>query len=332
MSAFALLDPFLGRATMAALRKRVDGFGPYSTYVAAPATEGLGRGLVRRHDAAMHHMRSRMAAGRLEPLDVFAARTNLFRGVFLEGETVGLEGLDALVRHPGLLAAARAVTDRAVAEPSMVYANLLVPGQELPLHTDTPAYRGLDQTNTPEWLLVVMLHAGLFEEYRVPMAGAVIFLGACQGGELVIFDAGPEAPSTRLPVVVDQAVVFDSERLFHGVARVGAAGGPAPTVAPGARIAWQGGAWHVSDRGREVTTWRFDEVRVTIQWKAKCYADAADRARSAEGEDDLTREEAIEMLVADLRYRGRMPAERPDDTALALLMIDEYLRFPTEAL
>jgi hypothetical protein len=47
--------------------------------------------------------------------------------------------------------------------------------------------------------------------------------------------------------------------------------------------------------------------------------------------DDLTREQVLETLCKDLQKRGRLGGERPDDTRLALAIIDEYIRFPEPA-
>ena len=44
-----------------------------------------------------------------------------------------------------------------------MYANLLLPGQELAVHTDVPEFRGANRKVIPQWLLVVMHHSGLFD-------------------------------------------------------------------------------------------------------------------------------------------------------------------------
>ena len=54
--------------------------------------------------------------------------------------------------------AARRLFDRPVIEPAIVYANLLLPGQELAVHTDVPEFRGANRKVIPQWLLVVMHH------------------------------------------------------------------------------------------------------------------------------------------------------------------------------
>jgi len=44
--------------------------------------------------------------------------------------------------------------------------------------------------------------------------------------------------------------------------------------------------------------------------------------------EDLVLERILDLLVEDLRARGRLEGERPDPTSLALMLIDEYVKFP----
>lgn len=321
MTPYTLLDPLLSDATAARLRGLFERFGSYRTYVSAPQAEGVGKGLVRRHDAAMNHFAAQMKRGRTEPLDVLAARTNLFRGTYAEAGAVH-PGIEPIWEHPAFVEAAQAISGRPIIEPTMLYANILVPGQELALHTDTPAYAGLDQTNTPEWLLVCMAHSGLFAEWREPMIGAVSFFGGCEGGDFVLFADGPDAPATRVSAAHNTAIVADTEALFHGVSRVGGPDHPAPRASVGAVIEHVGGdRWRYGD---EEVAW--GTLRFSLQWKARCHH--ADRASV----EPLTREAVIDRLASDLESRGVIGAKRPGDTQLAIKMIQTYVRFPDEGL
>jgi hypothetical protein len=68
-----------------------------------------------------------------------------------------------------------------------------------------------------------------------------------------------------------------------------------------------------------------------VSWKAYCYRDEAEARRTAEHVEDLTQEEIVERLVADLRERGRITGPVPEPRELALTIVDEYVRFPTPA-
>lgn len=320
------LSSCLGPEGAARLRAIAEGFGPYRTYVSRPQQSGVGRGLVRRHDALINHVSGLTRAGRSETLAGMAARINLFRQTWAEGDAVLADGCEVLLNHPAFIDGARRLSGRPIAEPCMLYANVLLPGQELPIHTDSPAFHGLDQTNTPEWLLVCMAHSGLFAPWRVPMIGAVTFLGGCEGGDFVTFPDGPDAPATRTPATDDTAVLIDAETVFHGVGRVGGADHPAPPTG-GTEVAREAGdRWVLRGANGDLATYRWGELRFSLQWKARCHHE------ETAGAPALTRADAESMLIDDLRERGVLADPLPDETQTALRMIETYIRFPPAAL
>ena len=77
-----------------------------------------------------------------------------------------------------------------------------------------------------------------------------------------------------------------------------------------------------------VARYRWDEIRFSISWKAYCFTDAEERRAWREHREDLVLERILDLLVEDLRARGRLEGERPDPTSLALMLIDEYVKFP----
>ena len=107
----------------------------------------------------------------------------------------------------GFLDGAYQIHGRPVIEPAIVYANLLVPGQELAVHTDVPEFRGANRKIHPEWLLVAMHHSGLFDEWRMPIATAVAWFHDCKGGEFAFYPDGPEAPCTAHAVRFNTALL-----------------------------------------------------------------------------------------------------------------------------
>ena len=152
-------------------------------------------------------------------------------------------GVLPFMQHPGLLEAARKVHDCAVVVPNIVYANLLLPGQELAVHTDVPEFRGANRKLYPQWLMVVMLHSGLFAPWRRKIATGIAYFGRAQGGALAFYPDGREGPARTLEARHNTAIVLDTDTVFHGVDRVrrdaaapGAAAGHAPLLG-GRRLA-----------------------------------------------------------------------------------------------
>ncbi len=331
MSKFVSLDPCLPTTAEAdSIRRLATEFGTYRMYVEAPKSEGIGQGLVRRHDAALNHLRQIMArGGKMESLQELAARTNLFRGTWADEEGVYLPGIEALFHHEGFIDAARKLIDRPIIEPSMLYANFLLPGMELATHTDTPEYRGLSKKQVPEWLLVVMAHSQLFERWRIKIAASVSFFAPCEGGDFVLYPDGAAGAIANVPVETNTAVVLDTDEIFHGVERVGSMETSAPPTEIGMGLTWTGETWDVGFEGQEpVASYPWGGLRFSLQWKAYGYRDEAEKQLVADHSDDLNEAMVKEMLIEDLRRREVITDEIPDDTDLALLMIDTYVVFP----
>jgi hypothetical protein len=327
-------DPLLAPAEADGMLGLCERFGTYSTYGsdAAPEESGQTRfapDVPQRYDAALNFVRTGGRMARREDPRVLAARTNYFRGTYYyDGTGSAIDGIEPFLRHAGFHDAARAIHGAELVVPAIVYANLLVPGQELAVHTDVPEFRGANRTVIPQWLCVVMLHAGLFEPYRRRIATGIAYFSDCAGGELAFYPDGPEAPARTIPVRHNTAILMDTDTIFHGVDRV-ASDDPMPVFSKGMQLRHEhGSSWRLFDADRELARYAWEELRFSVSWKAYCYADAAERRTAEAHADDLSLDRILETLCADLRRRGRLGADTPDDGALARLLIETYVRFP----
>jgi hypothetical protein len=325
---YRLLDPLLSAGEADAMVRLCERFGRYGMYSQEAAEVEIGEGLVQRHDAVRNFLATGGRHGRFEPLEALAARTNYFRESYAYGDRIMIDGIEPFLHHDAFVAAARAIHGRPVIEPAIVYANILVAGQELAVHTDVPEFRGANRTRYPQWLMVVMHHSGLFAEWRMPIVTGVSWFSECRGGEFVFYPEGAERPPVVLPAKRNTAVVLDTDSVFHGVDPVAATGAMA-SLRPGMHLRFDGdGRWSVRADGEPIARYRWDELRFSVSWKAYCFADEPERRAWREHTDDLELPFILGRLVEDLRARGRIGRERPDDTALALALIDEYVRFP----
>lgn len=327
-----VFDPLLPAATAEEMVRLCERFGSYKMYSEEPTFAGIGQGLPARWDAARNFIRTGGRLGRAEPMHVLAARTNYFRETYAYGDEIRALGIEPFLHHAGFADAARAIHGRPVIVPAIVYANLLVPGQELAVHTDVPEFRGANRKKMPQWLLVVMHHSGLFDTWRMPIATAVSWYHDCEGGDFAFYPGGPAAPPVALPVRFNTAILLDTDTVFHGVDRVAEKSGPIAPLRPGMRLCFAGhGTWNVLDGEQPVATYRWEEMRFSISWKAYCFRDEAEHRAWARHSDDLSLDFILDHLLADLRRRGRLGSERPGNTDLALLLVDEYVRFPPPA-
>ena len=325
---FETLDPLLTPDGADAMLKLCARFGRYGCYAEdATNTVKLAPGLPQRFDAAWNFVQTGGRFGRKEEPAVLAARTNYFRETYAyDGEAT--RGILPFLNHPGLRETARKVHDCTVVVPNIVYANLLVPGQELAVHTDVPEFRGANRKLYPQWLMVVMLHSGLFAPWRRRIATGIAWFGQATGGALAFYPDGRDGPARTLEARHNTAIVLDTDTVFHGVDRVTETQ-PLPPLRPGMQLCWEGGGWRVGSEEAPVARYRPEEVRFSVSWKAYCYRDEAERRVVDDHRNDLSLEQILGTLKRDLEARGEtVPA---DETAFARLLIDTYIRFPAPA-
>ncbi len=282
----------------------------------------------------MNFLRTGGLAGVDEPLEALAVRTSYFREEYAYGQQVRITGIEPFLNHPAFVEGAQAVHGRPIVEPAIAYANLMVPGQELAVHTDVPEFRGANRKLIPQWVLAVMHHSGLFEEYRLPIATGIAWFHDCDGGELAYWPDGPDGPVRRHDVRFDTAMVLDTDSVFHGVGRIADVPADAlPRMRPGMTLDFAGDrTWHVHDvDGAIVTSYEWPQLRFSVSWKAYCFADERERATWREAPDDLPLDVIVDRLVDDLRARGRVDGDVARDGELGLALIDEYIHFPAPA-
>src|SRR2546425_12491442 len=107
---------------------------PYPTYGEGRQQEGFGAGIPQRYDAARNFVDTRAGQDEVWKL---ASRTNYFRDTFAYAEPLFPE-ITFFQQLPQFIEAARQVTGKHIVRPAIVYLNILVPGQELAVHTDVP--------------------------------------------------------------------------------------------------------------------------------------------------------------------------------------------------
>jgi hypothetical protein len=328
------IDPLFdeGPEAMVELAHR---YGTYRTYGSHEKIDHpLGRGLQQRHDSILYFLRTGGLRATSEPPAVLQARTAYFRQEFAYGSTEHIAGIGSFLHSERLADAARAVHGRPVVEPAIAYANLMVPGQELAVHTDVPEFRGADRKHLPQWLLVVMHHSGLFERWRLPIATGIAWFHDSEHGALAFWPEGPTAPKDEHRIRANTALVLDTDTVFHGVDRVASdEAAVVPPVSQGSTLSPVGGVgdqWVLTDDADTgVARYGWEELRFSVSWKAYVFADEAERDAWRTGSDDLDEDRIVDTLVADLVERGLAAPDVPRDAALGLLLIDTYVAFPS---
>jgi hypothetical protein len=236
-----------------------------------------------------------------------------FRGDWAYGKPL-VEGTEVFLEHEGFRSAAQEMFEGGVIVPQIVYVNLNPPiAQVDPGHVDIPAFRGIDRTEYPVWLLATMLKSGLFERWYVPSVTAVAWYYEGEGGGFTYWPDGPDSAPISRPCVSNSAVVGDNDYMFH---RIEAVGPDERTLPKGltleSKLRWSDDAWEVVERDDVRARYEFEDVRVSVSWKAQVFADPRQQALYRNHEDDLTLDQVVETLLKDLATRGT-PTERPTD-------------------
>lgn len=220
-----------------------------------------------------------------------------------------------------------------VVVPKMLFANVLLPGQEISMHTDVPEFRGIHPRTCPNWLQCVMHGSGLFARWRILQAAALTYYQDMAEGSLAIY-CGPNGEGTVVPASRGLAVLVEAETCPHhsDVFPPKRRRARLPTWPRGVRLRYvtDQTAWlAIAPDGAELVRFAPDEVRVTTQMKLHCFKDRAEERAYLDHTDDLRVQDAIEMLTEDLRRRGWFEGAAPPRSDLAVMMVKEYIRWPT---
>jgi len=233
----------------------------------------------------------------------------------LDGEAVD-DPTRRLLFHEPFIEAAKQMLGHEVVRPATLLVNLMGPQVAGARHVDTPTFRGLKRSEVPVWLLVVMGASGLFEAWRVRVAGALTWFYDRDDGAYEYWPRGVDRPAevARGPFG-NAALVADNDLMPHRVAAIGEPDEFAARVrvTNDAMIdVLDDGAWTIA--GSAVRPQRVEdhEVRVSILWKALAFLDAADARRFDEHEDDLDVDTIVRVLRDDLAARGIVVDEPTD--------------------
>jgi hypothetical protein len=329
-SAYLHMDPFLHPSEADNMLHIAESFGSFGTYAEEATSDGLGESLPQRFDVGLNYVaRGLDGSGSQEDAGTALSRTNYFRETYVYGSDVRVAGIEPFLKHSQMRAAAHEISGGEEIVPAIVYANLLIPGQELAIHTDVPEFRGANRKNAPQWLLVCMLLSELFDRWRIPILTCVSWFGAARGGAFTFYPGGSKGPREAIPAKHNSAILIDTDNVFHGVERVAHELPDLPVIGPGTRLHFLGDeSWELRNKDRILATYAWPEIRYSISWKGYCFQDAAERAVWETHSDDLRLDDVLEVFEQDLRERGLLGGQRPDPDDFAQLLVKTYIRFP----
>ena len=166
------------------------------------------------------------------------------------------------------------------------------------------------------------------------IATAVAWFYADQGGGFTYWPDGPDAAPLTRPAETNTDVVGDNDVMFH---RVESIGGPDDDMVRGltldSRLQADGQrGWRVVEGERELATYRHDQLRISVSWKAQVFADADAARVYDEHADDLTLDAVLDRFRADFASRGTplaIPADPLHDADFVRTLSRAYHVAPT---
>lgn len=279
-------------------------------------------------------------------------------------DTLNLPALQALFASKQYLDSSKSVCNGlSVLDPFQLGVILQLPGQQLGVHLDVPWFFGANRFHFPQWLLVVMRGSGLWEHRAVRQVQGVAYLhewdrlpgetaeqfAARNGGDFQYWpDRSTTVPKAH-PPVKNSAIVLDGSLIPHGTSMFRPAEAatlpidrlrrnstnnlryvPASSDAAGQR---DGARYALEVDGEVVASYATEQVRISLVWRAMCFASEAERARYHSPDQtvnpDIPLDEILTKLKADLKRRGYEAPEDPLE--LALLLLDVYVDYPWPA-
>ena len=223
------------------------------------------------------------------------------------------------------------------AKPQMMLFNVCGPHHSgLTSHLDAVTFRGIRYEDSPVWLMNIMGKSGLFTDHLVKKAQVITWWYRGDNGTFTYWPDGPnDAPKVLEHPLWNKGVVVENERMFH---RGDPVGRPDERDIPGLKhrslIDYDADAdvWHITTDGNVIRSYRPEQMRLLVHWSAEVYSDLDEVRTVMDHTDDLTLDEVVGRLLADMREKGTAVAEPTDplhDDDFVRALISTYSIAPT---
>jgi len=276
--------------------------------------------IIAQHFASVEELMATMSGsfpeGMTPTLDMFLTPT--FRNYLANYSTCLHPEIHDCFYNETFLELAKSYWNAEYAKPQMMLFNINGPcGNTDPGHLDSPSFRGVRYENSPTWLCSVMGKSGLFQDYLIKMAQVITWFSHDPESGFTYWPDGPRAAPKRVQApIYNRGVLVQNEMMMHR----GEANGPVDRRFPEGldfTSMFSGDPqsrdhWVVKTGEKVIDRFHTDELRFLVHWSAEVFEDFAELKKNMEGKDDLSHEQAINMLIKDVRSRG-IEIETPSD-------------------
>jgi hypothetical protein len=235
----------------------------------------------------------------------------VFRGYLARGGVCFYPELEDCYYNSRFLELARNYWGAKYAEPETFLFNIQGPTPiGGPPHLDGTVFRGMTMENTPLWLLLTMAKSCLFTHWQAKKAQVIAWYYRGKiGGGFNCWPNGIDAEPLQIQAPMwGRAVVVENERMFHH----GQAAGPVAQRKPtGLDISSKfagdpdtADGWQIETFGKVNQKIPAEEMRFLLHWGARIYMDMQEMKVTLDHTDDVGQDQALNMLMADMRKRG----------------------------
>jgi len=266
--------------------------------------------------------------------------TPVFRDYLADAGIVFEHEVHEIFYSRRLLELVKGMHGAAYASPRSFLFNITTPSEAgSGAHFDGCAFRGMDPTNSPIWLLSVMAKSGLFDSYEVKSGQVVTYFYDLDiDGGFTYWPDGPDAPPQHIAAPWwNKGILTDNQRMFH---RGESSGDPSLRAKPDglgldSSIEAIDGGWAVKNGDEVLAEYENRQVRILFHYSANVYRDKDELIKVKDHADDLTADRVIDVLLDDARRRGtpiEAPSDRLSDPEFIKAISTVYAMAPTTTL
>jgi hypothetical protein len=260
-----------------------------------------------------------------------------FRGFYAKNSVCFYPEVEGIFYNSTFLAEVKSYWRAEYAKPTLMLFNICGPHNTgLDPHLDATTFRGVRIENTPVWMQNIMAKSGLFTSYIVKMAQVITWWYRGAEGTFTYWPDGPLRPPKKLEHPLwNKGVVVQNELMFH---RGDPVGRPDERAVPGlkhrSRFHYDADedAWVITTDGTPIRRYDPSDIRLLVHWNAEVYTDMEECRKVMDHSDDLTHEQVVDTLIADMRAKGRRVANPSDpfhDVEFIHALMETYTIAPT---
>jgi hypothetical protein len=237
--------------------------------------------------------------------------------------------------------------DAQVLDPFQFNVIIQIPGQTVALHIDAPYFWGASRYQFPQWLLAAMVFSNLFQDRFIHQVQIVGYVhernyNKSDGGDFAYYSDN-SGKYYSVPSVPLSASAVDGSKTVHA-ANVYQPNADIPQLdkdKDADLVFVDGDDWELQVDGKKVKAYKWNDLRVSIVYRARCFKDDDELKRYTETynkpDDNMTLDYILDVFRKDLISRNVVSVDASGldgfqdgnkRLELAMLIMDTYVKYP----